>query len=113
MNGAAAGRPGSAWLSSTCFVIAILTAVTAEAQDTLSNVLSFLLTNRSVSTGDIARDASAALATSETLSRALLVEVATLPVSSAGGGFTYTMNPLLGTVERASEAFGPVFSERA
>ncbi|HWW82199.1 MAG TPA: hypothetical protein VNZ26_01275 [Vicinamibacterales bacterium] len=103
----------SAWRVSASFLIAILMTGSAQAQDSLSNVLSFLLTNRSVATGDFARDESAAMATSETLSRALLVDIATLPVSAAGGGFAYTMNPLIGTVERASESFGPVFSERA
>jgi hypothetical protein len=85
----------------------------AHAQQTMSEVLAFLLTNRSVQTGDFARDEQAARATSETISRALLVDLATLPVSSAGGGFAYWMNPTLGTFERVSNGFGPVFSERA
>src|SRR5262249_5757843 len=49
----------------------------------------------------------------DTLARALLVDLATLPVGSAGGGFAYRMNPSLGTIERATDTFGPVFTERA
>jgi hypothetical protein len=85
----------------------------AEAQQSLSEVLTFLLTNRSIQTGDFAGDEQAARATSETISRAMLIDLATLPVSSAGGGFAYRMNPTLGTFERVSDGFGPVFSERA
>jgi hypothetical protein len=84
----------------------------AFAQETMSDVLSFLLTNSSVQTGDFARDEAAARATSDTMSRALLVDLATLPVSSAGGGFAYRMNPTLGTFERVTDGFGPVFAER-
>jgi hypothetical protein len=34
-------------------------------------------------------------------------------VSASSGGFTYRFNPDLGTVERASETFGPFYIERA
>jgi hypothetical protein len=46
------------------------------------------------------------------LSRALLSAMTTLPVGSSSGGFVYRLNPALGTVERASENFGPFFVER-
>src|SRR5581483_7198710 len=59
------------------------------------------------------RDRAAALATSTTISRALLANLATLPVATSSGGFVYRLNPELGTVERASESFGPFFVERA
>jgi hypothetical protein len=32
---------------------------------------------------------------------------------ASAGGFVYRLNPALGTVERASDAFGPFFTERA
>jgi hypothetical protein len=92
--------------------LAVFWTTSANAQD-LSDVLSLLLTNRSVSTGDFTRDEQAAKATSDTVARALLIDLATLPVISAGGGFAYTMNPSLGTVERSSDSFGPLFTERA
>jgi hypothetical protein len=94
----------------TC--ILLLTASTASAQ-TMSDALTFLLTNESVSTGDFARDRSAADATSATISRLLLANLATLPVASSSSGFVYRLNPELGTVERASQTFGPFFVERA
>jgi Putative MetA-pathway of phenol degradation len=85
----------------------------ADAQEPLGSVLTFLLTNQSVQTGDFTKDAQATRATSDTVSRALLVDVATLPVSAAAGGFTYRLNPSVGTLDRASENFGPFFTERA
>jgi hypothetical protein len=36
-----------------------------------------------------------------------------VPVGTSSSGFTYRLNPALGTVERASETFGPFFVERA
>src|SRR5205823_10516104 len=36
-----------------------------------------------------------------------------MPLASSSGGFVYRFNPSLGTVERASDSFGPFFSERA
>lgn len=85
----------------------------AHAQESLAEVLSFLLTNQSVPTGDFVRDAEAARVTSDTMSRLLLVELATLPISASSAGFAYRLNPALGTVERASESFGPFFTERS
>lgn len=87
----------------------------AAAQESLTvgEVLSFLLTNRSIITDDFPRDEAAALATRDAIGRALQVELATLPISSSSGGFTYRFNPTLGTTERASDAFGPFFVERA
>jgi hypothetical protein len=85
----------------------------ALAQDPLADVLAFLLTNQAVPTGDFERDAEAARATSATMSRLLLVELSTLPISSASPGFVYRLNPSLGTPERASESFGPFFTERS
>src|SRR5262245_36006006 len=87
-------------------------ASTASAQ-TVSEALTFLMTNQSVQTGDFQRDRSAAQATSDTISRAILANLATLPVASSSSGFLYRLNPELGTVERATQSFGPFFVERA
>jgi hypothetical protein len=76
-------------------------------------VLSFLVTNQGVQTNDFDRDRAAADATRDTLASALLSAMTTLPVGSSSGGFAYRLNPALGTVERASETFGPFFVERA
>lgn len=84
----------------------------ASAQ-TVSDVLTFLVTNQGVQTGSVERDRDAAQATSATISRALLANLATLPVASSSGGFVYRLNPELGTPERVSQSFGPFFVERA
>jgi hypothetical protein len=90
----------------------VSSAPQARAQ-TLADALTFLVTNQSVPTGSIERDRDAAQATSETISRALLANLATLPVASSSGAFVYRLNPELGTVERKTQAFGPFFLERA
>ena len=104
--------PGSTFkgLAITCCVVAMAQAARAQ---TVADVLTFLVTNQSVSTGDFARDRTAALATSQTISRALAANLATLPVATSSSGFVYRLNPELGTVERASQSFGPFFVERA
>ena len=75
------------------------------AQESVSDVLTFLITSQSVQTGNVDRDQAAALATGETISRALLANLATLPVSTSSGPFVYRLNPELGTVERATRSF--------
>jgi hypothetical protein len=88
--------------------------VSAQATDeTFSNVLSFLLTNRAVQTDNFVRDAEAAAATRDTVERSLLAELATQPPSLSSAGFTYRFNSALGTVERASASFGSFFTERS
>ena len=86
---------------------------TALAQQSMREVLSFLLTNQAVRTGDIEKDAAATAATRDTISNAMLIELATLPISTSSGGFTYLFNSELGTREGASGSFGPFFVERA
>jgi len=90
----------------------LCTAAPSQAQ-TLEDVLAFLVTNQSVQTGSVERDRAAAQATSVTISRALLANLATLPVASSSGAFVYRLNPELGTVERPTQTFGPFFLERA
>jgi hypothetical protein len=89
------------------------TAGPASAQQPITGVLTFLLTNRSIPTGDFVRDERAAAETSTIVSRFLILDVATLPVSSSSGGFTYRFDPTLGTVVQSSESFGPFFAERS
>jgi len=85
----------------------------ASAQQSITDVLTFLLTNRSIPTGDFVRDAQAAAETSDIVARFLILDVATFPVSSSSGGFTYRLDPTLGTVIRSSDSFGPFFAERS
>ncbi len=42
----------------------------------------------------------------------LASQLASFPLPSSSGGFTYTYDPNLGTFTRGSESFGPVFAER-
>lgn len=100
--------------SACSLVIAVLGLWTAPASaQTVSDVLDFLVTGHSVQTGSVERDAAAAAATSLTVSRALLANLATLPVPTSSGGFVYKFHPELGTVQRATSSFGPFFVERA
>jgi hypothetical protein len=97
------------------FVVILGTAPQLLAQEriTVAEALSFLVTSQAVDTGDAARDRAAAEATSRALSRSLLSALATLPLTSSSSGFTYRFNPVLGTLERGSDSFGPFFVERA
>jgi hypothetical protein len=91
----------------------IPTFVAAQTREqSITDILSALLTNQSVPTGDFVQDLAAAETTRDTLAQALLVELATIPLSSSSGGFYYRFNPSLATMERASETFGPFFAER-
>ena len=82
----------------------------ADAQ-TLSGQLSTLLTQQQP-TSVLVPDVPAAEATRDTVSRLFAIELSNLPVASSSGGFVYRLNPSLGVVERASEGFGPFFTER-
>jgi hypothetical protein len=92
----------------------LLFAGVSEAQTrSADDVLSFLITNQSVSTGDFVKDAEASEATRDTLVRALLVELANVPLTTSSGGFNYRFNSSLGTFERVTQGFGPFFVDRA
>ena len=97
------------------FVVMLVLALmpTPAAAQTVSDVLSFLLTNRAVQTDDFQRDAAAAAATRDTVTTLLGAELATLPPSLSSAGFTYRFNSMLGTAERASMSFGSFFTERS
>ena len=97
-------------------------AATAHAQDPptettegapVGEVLSFLLTNQAVATGDFVKDAAATATAADAITRLLQAELTTLPLGSSSAGFTYRLNPQLGTVERTSQSFGPLFAERS
>ena len=113
-------RIASRWRVRAALIVALMlcAAGTANAQSSsspqsLTDTLSFLLTNQSVPTGDFTKDAEAARVTRETITRSLLVELSTLPISTSSPGFVYRFNRDLGTVERASETFGAFFAERS
>jgi hypothetical protein len=89
------------------------TAAQADAQETLNDVLSFLLINRSIPTGDFSRDEQAAARTRDAIAGLLAAELGTLPINSPVSGFTYRLDPALGSNVRATSSFGPFFTERS
>src|SRR6185295_6995221 len=89
------------------FVQSVVIARPAEAQQTITDVLSFLMTNRSIPTDDFVHDEQAAIATSNTIANLFVLDLASLPSSSAAG-FSYHLDPALGTPIRSTESFGPI-----
>ena len=106
------GRMRLVTLLGTCLMLGV-SITPASAQQSTVDVLSFLLTNRTIITGDFDRDAQAAATTRDTIATFLVQELATLPVSSSSGGFTYRLDPALGIVIRSSDSFGPFYTERS
>ena len=74
--------------------------------------LGALLTEQRATSPVFVPDGAAAAATATTVAGLFAVELSTLPVASSAGGFVYRLNPGLGLVERASDGFGPFFTER-
>ena len=54
-----------------------------------------------------------AQATLTQLNRGIAAQLATFPVGSSSGGFSYTFDPALGVFSRSTDSFGPLFAERA
>jgi hypothetical protein len=94
-------------------VILVSSARSVAAQQTPTDVISFLVTNQSVPTGDFQKDQAAAAATRDTIVRALLVNLATAPTPTSSSGFVYRLDSELGTMSRVSDSFGTFFVERA
>jgi hypothetical protein len=90
----------------------VLAGVPASAQQSVRDVLDFLLTNQSVPTGDFVKDTDAARATSDTINRLLLLELTNVPAASPAPAFTYRFNPAIGVPERATANFGAFFTDR-
>src|SRR5438128_1803200 len=94
--------------------LAIAAPRSASAQNqSATDIVGFLMLNQAVPTADFERDRAAADAARQTIVDALLVNLATVPLSTASGGFVYRFNEQLGTAERAADTFGPFFVERA
>jgi hypothetical protein len=58
-------------------------------------------------------DPPAAVATSDAITKLFQIELSRLPTPSSSAGVIYRLDPSLGVVARASEGFGPFFTERA
>jgi hypothetical protein len=98
-------------LASIAACLCLLGPLTASAQ-TLGEQLSTLLTEQRTSSPVFVPDPVAAAATRDTVAGLFAIELSTLPTASSSGGFVYKLNPTLGIVERASDGFGPFFTER-
>src|SRR5687768_13133231 len=85
----------------------------ASAQQTVVDIIDFLVTNQTVPTADFERDRAAADATRASITRALLVNLTSVPIATSSGGFLYRLNPQLGAVDRRTASFGGLFVERA
>ena len=94
-------------------LLALVAAPPAFAQQSPQDVIAFLITNQSVQTGDFQKDRAAAAATADTISRAIQVSLATVPIATSSSGFVYRLDPELGTASRVSDSFGTFFVERA
>jgi hypothetical protein len=90
----------------------VIPPAAVQAQ-TITDGLIGLLNNQTLQPGDVVKDQEAAVVTTQTVARALSIELATIPVTSSAGGFVYRFNRSLAVVERASDSFGPFFAERA
>jgi len=53
-----------------------------------------------------------AQATLRQLNAGIAAQLATFPIGSSSGGFTYTFDETLGVYNRTTESFGPIFAER-
>jgi hypothetical protein len=98
----------------TLLAVAMLTlnAPAMVGAQTLVGQLSTLLTEQRAS-GDFTPDPAAARATLATVAGLFSVELTTLPTTASASGFVYRLSPSLGVFERASNDFGPFFTERA
>lgn len=55
----------------------------------------------------------ASLVPLEQLNDQLAIQLSTFPLASSAGGFTYHLDPALGVFTRATDSFGPIYTERA
>jgi hypothetical protein len=101
-------------VATCCVVLFVAPGVGAQSArpQTVATGLSALLTEQTPPPPGYLRDVSAAEATFRTVAGLFQVELSSIPVASSSGGFVYRFNPGFGTVERASDSFGPFFSER-
>src|SRR5262245_64534890 len=90
----------------------VCSANSASAQS-LRDVVTFLLTNRTVATDDFVRDQQAAKAASDAVTGFLLIDLNALTISTSAGGFTYRLDPEIGISVRSSDSFDPFFTRRA
>src|SRR5436190_3713052 len=103
----------SVMFASLVAVLVLASCGRVSAQETINDVVGFLVTNQAVPTGAFEKDLAAANAARDAIAKSLLLDLTSMPLATASSGFLYRLNPELGTVERATESFGGFFVERA
>jgi len=61
----------------------------------------------------VAQEGGAFSETVNLLNRNIAYQLSSFPLGSSSGGFTFNLDPTLGTLSRTTESFGPLFAERA
>ena len=69
----------------------VIPPAAARAQ-TITDGLVGLLNTQTLQPGDVVKDPEAAIITTQTVARALSIELATIPITSSAGGFVYRFN---------------------
>lgn len=101
---------------SACLLILFAVMMLAPRQSAAQSIgeqLAALLTSPATVPPTVVQDPTARDATFAAVAGLFSVELTNLPTTSSSGGFVYRLNPSLGAVERASQSFGPFFTERA
>ena len=101
------------WTAIFVGVLSMIAAPPVAQAQSIAAGLSTLLTEQTPPPAGYVRDRAAAEATFGTVASLFTIELTSIPVASSSGGFVYHFSPSLGTVERASDSFGPLFTERA
>ena len=101
----------SVMFASLVAVLVLASCGRVSAQETINDVVGFLVTNQAVPTGAFEKDLAAANAARDAIAKSLLLDLTSMPLATASSGFLYRLNPELGTVERATESFGGFFVE--
>lgn len=99
------------WLRVAVGVACLWAAAPASAQS-VREQLSTLFVEQGPP-GTHVPDLDAAEITRRTITDLFAIEITTLPITPSTGGFSYRLDPRLGLYERATNVFGPFFSERA
>jgi hypothetical protein len=108
-------------LSRTLVLLALAltpSAAWAQSEDDLANLLlKFFTPERPLELANLTHTAHFSSATEARttlglLNRNIAYQLASFPLGSSSGGFTFTLDPSLGVLNRSAESFGPLFAER-
>jgi hypothetical protein len=72
-----------------------------------------ILTNNSHAAHFASASTTSFAQTAQLLNKNISYQLSSFPLGSSSGGFTFTLDPALGTLNRTTDSFGPLFAERA